>query len=492
MKIEIQIPKEKLRELFINLQTPEDIADLLEINYSTLVYHIYKIKPEDRYETFSIPKRSGQLRHISAPITNLKILQKKLNYILQQVYLPRLSVHGFVFERGIVSNAEIHCQKKFVLNIDLLDFFPSINFGRVRGMFIKPPYNLPPKVATVLAQICCHDNQLPQGSPSSPIISNMLCARMDSELQRLAGNYRCDYSRYADDITFSTSSRVFPNQLCSSIVDSGRKIDIVGRELEEIVHNNGFQINTNKVRLQQSTCRQSVTGLITNQFPNTKRKFIKQIRSMLYDWDKYGLDSSQNKLTIKYKKLSSFKKVLKGKIEFLGMVRGRNEALYQRYITAFNTLDPNYIPPEPGAISVPMKHDAFISHASEDKNDFVEPLVELLKKQGQRIWYDKFCIEDGGGIPLSINEGIAESKYGIVVFSKSYFKKPWPKRELEALTIRDIYLGKKILFIWYKISVIEMALQAPLWAPRAAYIFPKENINQISNRLVHQLKLKAV
>jgi len=350
MKLKIQSSQENLNQLFLNLKTPQDVATLLEISFNTLVYHIYKIDPQNRYKTFSIPKKSGQTRNISAPITNLKIIQKKLQYILQQVYLPRSVVHGFVPDRDIVSNAQIHCKKNYVLNIDLLDFFPSINFGRVRGMFIKPPYNLPPAVATILAQICCYNNELPQGAPTSPIISNMICARMDGELQRIAGKYRCDYSRYADDITFSTSNKSFPNNLCSSL----NNVDIIGRELESIIHSNGFQINTNKVRLQHTANRQSVTGLITNIFPNTKKKFIKQIRSMLYDWDRYGLMKAQNKLTTKYHNPAPFKNVLRGKIEFLGMVRGKNDAIYQKYLMAFNKLDPNFIPSTAGAAFVPM------------------------------------------------------------------------------------------------------------------------------------------
>jgi RNA-directed DNA polymerase len=136
-----------------------DIADLLEVSYPRLVYHIYLVEPDKRYKTFEIPKKSGGIRQISTPITALKIIQTKLNQVLQTVYEIKPSVHGFVMGKNIVTNAQAHTKKRYVLNLDLTDFFPSINFGRVRGMFMATPYGLHPDVATVLAQICCHNNQ---------------------------------------------------------------------------------------------------------------------------------------------------------------------------------------------------------------------------------------------------------------------------------------------------------------------------------------------
>ena len=167
-----------------------------------MIYHIYLVQSEKRYKTFDIPKKSGGTRQISTPITALKIIQRKLNQVLQAVYQTKPSVHGFVSSKNVVTNAQNHVKKRYVLNIDLKDFFPSVNFGRVRGMFMATPYGLHPDVATVLAQICCYNNHLPQGAPTSPIITNMICAKMDGQLQRLAKECKATYTRYADDITF--------------------------------------------------------------------------------------------------------------------------------------------------------------------------------------------------------------------------------------------------------------------------------------------------
>lgn len=346
--LELKADAAELVEKFNALSEPRDVASLLEIRHSLLIYHIYGVPEQRRYEKFLIPKKSGGFREIYAPATALKIIQRKLNTVLQHVYEPKPSVHGFIRKRNIVTNATPHTGKKYVLNIDLEDFFPTINFGRVRGMFAAFPYNLNLNVATVLAQICCFKGALPQGAPTSPTISNMICAKMDSELQRLAKKTRCTYTRYADDITFSTSMPYFPASLAE--IDSLGQIR-VGKELERTISENGFRINQRKVRLQEKDQeRQEVTGLTTNKFPNVKRTFIRQIRAMLHAWRKYGLEAAEAEFLARYNtkhrnpkaKPPSFVKVVHGKIEFLGMVRGHNDDIYLKYRNQFEALAPQY------------------------------------------------------------------------------------------------------------------------------------------------------
>ena len=190
--------------------------------------------------TFDIPKRSGGTRKISTPITALKIIQRKLNQVLQQVYEPRPSVHSFISDHDIVSNAKKHLRREWVLNLDLKNFFPSITFPRVIGLFKKKPYEIPSPAATVLAQICCFEDKLPQGAPTSPIVSNMICAKLDNELYRLARKYKCKYTRYADDITFSTYNYDFPSALAKT--NSSGQVEL-GDELKSIIHENWFEVN---------------------------------------------------------------------------------------------------------------------------------------------------------------------------------------------------------------------------------------------------------
>ncbi|MCA9964836.1 MAG: RNA-directed DNA polymerase [Anaerolineales bacterium] len=310
-----------------------------------------------RYTTFKLAKASGGFRIISVPNHSLKILQQKLNHILQMVYQPKASVHGFLQGKSILTNAERHVKRKYVLNLDIEAFFPSINFGRVRGMFIAAPYNLPENVATVLAQICCYQNQLPQGAPTSPIISNMICSRMDVALKRLAQTYKCTYTRYADDITFSTSKPQFPPQIASIFNKQETSVIVLGTELNHVIESNGFEVNSSKVRLQTKNHRQEVTGVTVNRFPNVKRAYIREIRAMLHSWRENGFTEAEQIFREKYDSkqenrnpnlpIPSFAKVLRGKIEFLGAVRGKNDHIYLRYLNELSSLAP------PGTIKLP-------------------------------------------------------------------------------------------------------------------------------------------
>ena len=331
-----------LRERFYALATARDVADLLEVRYDRLVWHLYGSDPERRYVTFEVPKRSGGAREIRAPEGGLKVLQRKLNQVLQAVYEPRDSVHGFVAGRSVRTNAGVHARRRFVFNVDLEDFFPSVNFGRVRGLLMARPYGRPAEVATVLAQLACHDNQLPQGAPTSPVLANMVCWGMDSALQRLAGRCRSTYTRYADDLTFSTNRRDFPPELA---VEDGEGVRL-GAGLAEVLERSGFAVNERKVRLQTREFRQEVTGLTVNVFPNVQRRYVRQIRAMLHAWRRFGLEAAEVEYRERYagghrgpgRGAPSFRAVVKGKLAYLAMVRGEADPVVIKYRRQFEEL----------------------------------------------------------------------------------------------------------------------------------------------------------
>ena len=345
MDLELTRSPGELKALFQSLQDPRDIAALLEVEHRDLVFWIYRTKEKDRYTSFKIAKRNGTPRVIDAPTRNVKILQQKLNTVLQAVYRTKPSVHGFVAGKSVRTNVQQHTQKRWVFNMDLEDFFHTIHFGRVRGMFMANPYNLPDNVATVLAHLSCFQGHLPQGAPTSPIISNMICAKMDDQLQRLAQICRSRYSRYADDITFSTTTRRFPADL--ALPNFLGQVQ-AGRRLNEIIEQNGFRINTDKVRLRAGHHRQEVTGVTVNDIPNVPKRFINQIRAMLYIWKKHGLPAAQQtweeKNTHKYrgpgKYVPRFEQVVKGKIEYLGMIKGQDSQTYLRFLDQIGEMDP--------------------------------------------------------------------------------------------------------------------------------------------------------
>lgn len=346
--------REVLADALLSVTTVQELAQLLGVTFGKhLVYYLYRLHPTKRYIEFEINKRSGAgTRRISAPATSLKQIQQKLNVFLQAAYSPKKSVHGFLPDRGIATNASRHVRKRYVLNLDLEDFFGSINFGRVRGMFMAKPYNIPSPVATVLAQICCHENALPQGAPTSPIVSNMICSRLDKRLQDLATGHGCYYSRYADDITFSTNRARFPSELAVLSAASTSETLQVGDLLRQVIEANGFRVNASKTRLRTRHQRQEVTGLVVNQFTNLNRRYIRNIRAALHAWKKYGLDALQIKYLSDFngksrfpgKDVTSVAQALYGRIQHVGAIRGWDDVVYMRLRDEFNNLASRKIP----------------------------------------------------------------------------------------------------------------------------------------------------
>ena len=344
----LNLSKEELKQSFYQLETRKDIADLLQVSDYQLRYHLY-INPKNKaYTQFKIPKKSGGHRTITAPQTSLKIIQYKLNQVFKSIYKPKFSTLGFATGKSILTNAQQHLKQGYILNLDIKDFFPSINFGRVRGLLMAKPYDCTQEFATVLAQICCYNNELPQGSPCSPIISNMICARLDSQLQHLAIKNRCIYTRYADDITFSTSRSKFPQSLAYFSSESNNFI--IGGSAKQIIEDNGFKINLSKVRLQSKYGHQEVTGITVNEKLNIDRKYIRNIRAILHAWKKYGLENTQqhfwqhyNKKQDRYKNKDSFKTIIRSRIEFVGLVKGKDDPIYLKLLKSLADISPKLV-----------------------------------------------------------------------------------------------------------------------------------------------------
>ena len=343
------MPTEKERlaalDLLRSARARRDLAQVLGVSFvKHLVYYLYRLPPDRQYRSFAIAKRSGGSRIISRPVTGLKTVQRRLSKLLYLIYEPRTGVHGFSIGRGIATNAEIQVRRNHVLNIDLEDFFGSINFGRVRGLFLAEPFKLSVECATLLAQISCHENKLPQGAPTSPIISNMICGRMDSQLRALAQRNECFYTRYADDITFSTRLRVFPAELAIFEKTEDKTNVILSDALTNVIKDNGFKINASKTRLLSRSDRQDVTGLTVNRFVNVERRYIRNIRGALHAWRKYGYSQAQSKFRETYCRknkvtLASLDRAMFGRIQFVGSIRGWDDEVYVKLRDQFNDLD---------------------------------------------------------------------------------------------------------------------------------------------------------
>lgn len=250
------------------------IAHLIGFKPKNLAYILHGIPDGRKYSEFSIPKKSGGERVIRSPLPKLKHVQRRLADRLslclaeidrfEGVQRECTLSHGFRPHLGIATNAEPHVRRRWVFNIDLEDYFPSINFGRVRGYFMKNRhFRLDEASATILAQICCWKNELPQGAPTSPVVSNLLTSNLDITLNRLARRERCTYTRYADDLTFSTNKKSFPREIATP--PHGENCPWVpGDDLRYRIYRSGFKIKDRKTRMQHYWSRQEVTGLTVN------------------------------------------------------------------------------------------------------------------------------------------------------------------------------------------------------------------------------------
>lgn len=325
-------------------------------SYAALAAVIY---PNPKYRAFAIKKRSGGTRIIHEPRAAVKALQlRALEFFEKHQAGSRPCVHGFVKGRSILSNAKAHCDRRptFVLNIDLKDFFPSINFYRVRGALNKAPFGFSHEVATVLAHLCTHEKVLPQGAPTSPYLSNLVCRALDRDLMKLVQRHHAFYTRYADDITISFSVKKAAN-LPASICEFDGGVLKIGNELRELIEKNSFKINDDKSRISSQRTRQEITGLVINEFPNVRREFLGPIRGALHAWEKYGYIAAQeawqkriNDTKDKPLKEQAWSRqtrtssapqlcnYLWGKLLFVRMVRKENDPLYNRLAAQFNEL----------------------------------------------------------------------------------------------------------------------------------------------------------
>lgn len=301
-----------------------------------------------RYNDFEIPKKTGETRKISAPVNGLKAILRCLNIILQEIYEPSKYAMGFVRNRSVVDNAKKHVCQNYVFNIDLKDFFPSITRSRIYYRLKAKPFELSDDMARIISGLCCMkvtENDevkyiLPQGAPTSPTITNIICERLDRRLAGLAKRFGLNYTRYADDITFSSSHNVYQEE------SEFRK------ELQRIITKDRFVINDKKIRLQKRGGRQEVTGVIVCEKTNVSKRYTREIRSLLYIWERYGYEDAVSCFYPRYKSEKGHVKkgnpnlyaVLEGKLLYLKMVKGEKDSVYKRLQDKYDRLMETIIP----------------------------------------------------------------------------------------------------------------------------------------------------
>lgn len=446
---------ERVKIAFEEMQTKKDFLKLMNLakpmvfgkkavpfNLNQLMWYANPEWSGKRYRDFKIPKKSGEMRNIHAPVRGLKAIQQTLSFILQCVFEPHKAATGFVWKKSVVDNAKVHIGQRYVYNIDLKDFFQTIDQARVWKCFQLMPFNLVRSdysetglmrcedlekklaerkeevvwkevqtglrantsfgvfyashsfdfnkeifvyfkgvessgkgdyktlsnenfvvvnkiqkndrlnIANIITGLCCTEMKverktesgdwvsvqrkvLPQGAPTSPVITNIICKRLDILLTGVANRFGLRYSRYADDITFSSMHNVYQTK--------GKFL----KEVDRIISGQGFSIKESKSRLQKDGYRKEVTGLVVSEGVNVQRRYIKQLRMWLYYWERYGYERASELLLPSYICDKSIMKrgqpllrvVIRGKLDYLKMVKGTENVLYSKLKSRFEILD---------------------------------------------------------------------------------------------------------------------------------------------------------
>ncbi|AKF09218.1 reverse transcriptase family protein [Sandaracinus amylolyticus] len=322
---------EKLNALGLPVMaSPADVATALGVTIPALRFLCFHAEAARRahYVQFDVPKRSGGVRRLSAPMPRLAAAQQwVLEHVLEKLPVER-PAHGFVPGRSTVTNAREHVGRDIVINLDLESFFPSITFPRVRGLFVGVGYS--PAVATILALLCTESARtraeydgakydvatgpraLPQGACTSPAISNQIARKLDQRLRGLAVARGWTYTRYADDLTFSAPE--------------GKRSEIARliARIRHVVEEEGFRIQVKKGRVQRAGGRQTVTGIVVNETHKlgVPREDVRMLRAILHNAKKTGL-AAQNRDA-----KPDFEAWLRGKIAYVQMIdRARGDAL---------------------------------------------------------------------------------------------------------------------------------------------------------------------
>jgi RNA-directed DNA polymerase len=287
------------------------------------------------YTTHTIPKRDGSERKICAPKKQLKWVQKQiLKHILSKVP-PHPAAHGFVNGRSTVSNASPHVGSELIVKFDLKDFFPTMHYFRVMGLFASIGYPVgncmfgtddeSNQIAPVLARLCCYtpaptqwgSATLPQGAPTSPAVSNLVCRRLDARLQGLAEANKGTYTRYADDLTFSFKSA------------EGLNLGRFRWWVDQVCQQEGFTVNQQKFRVIRDSQRQVVTGIVVNEAVRVPRELRRELRAIIHNCEKNGVEAEGKKWAKQRKKqeesfegtATNFPGYLRGIAAYLNMVQ---------------------------------------------------------------------------------------------------------------------------------------------------------------------------
>lgn len=332
-------------QAFLSLKSREDLAAWLGVTDRRLRFLLYVAGSNKNYTSFEIKKRDGGVRLIDAPSPALKKIQHKLLDVFSEIVVPSLIAKGYVRGASIIDHAYLHRRRRHIILADLESFFPTITFQRVRGALLAKPFMLNSQVATCVAQLCCKDGSLPQGAPTSPVLSNLICRALDRKILWLASRHRFTVSRYADDICFSSNKRDIPPSFVACV--DGEIIP--GQALISAVESSGFSLNIKKFKVKERNSQQLVTGLVVNDGPALPRKWRRQLRTLLHLIENNSIEKASEIVAAwacppaSRKNFYSIEQVVRGRTNFAQYVDKRcghkfSESVYRSYASLRNLM----------------------------------------------------------------------------------------------------------------------------------------------------------
>lgn len=309
---------QRQKKLFCSIRSVRELCRLLKTDERRL--RLLCEKP--KYKTFTIPKRDGGERQIETPDGELKKILARLNRYLQSVYFFEKSsaAYGFIAgvkndadRRNILTNAKKHLGNPYLLNIDLKDFFHAVGREQVLAIFADKPFHFKRQLPDLLADLTTYHSRLPMGAPTSPALSNFACRRLDAQLTAFSQDMLWIYTRYADDMSFSSKQLINAEKINS---------------LCKIIEKAGFPVNYRKVKVFGKDEDKVVTGLLVadrvslskDYLPNLRRE-IEQLRSI------FVAQNEQGQLTTRW--VEKLKQQVRGRLSFAGFVLKRNREEYQ-------------------------------------------------------------------------------------------------------------------------------------------------------------------
>lgn len=317
------------KALFCSINSIRTLCHILKIDQRKLELLIR----QPQYRIFQIPKKNGGFRQIETPRAELKKVLVQLNQYLQSVYLFERShaAYGFIVgvrsdedRRSVLTNAKRHVGRPYLMNMDLKDFFHAVTRERIIDIFDQAPFKFRNNLTEILADLVTYQGRLPMGTPTSPVLSNFACREMDDAITEMSQSMLWQYTRYADDMSFSSKKPIHAEKINS---------------VRAIIRHHGFEVNERKLKVFGPKDNKIVTGLLVNESVELAPEYLTNLKGDIQRLAEIlRIQNEQGQLTTRW--VEQFKQQVRGRLNFAGYVMKKQNPDYQSlrdaYYTAIN------------------------------------------------------------------------------------------------------------------------------------------------------------